>query len=359
MLGCAVGLLVAEKPGRARSRGLCLAMGSALLLGAVHSYDILTVGAVFGATLMAQTARTRSLPVQLLGRMALVGLASLPSTGYQLALYLQDPVFHARAQVPTLSPPLQYYLLGYGLLLPLAAFGAWRSRPGRGDRSARATAWDLLVAWSVVGFLVPYLPFAFQRKMAMGLHFPLAILAGIGLRHLLLGIATARLRAIAGVAAVVLLSLTSIRLVTRDLREARDEGGTHGHSFYWSEDEFTAMGWLRDNAVGDPVVLADGATACRIPGETGLRVWAGHWGETPAFRDKYREILRFLPAAGMMSPRQRHAFFAERGITYFYFGPRERLEAQMRLSKAPAFGEGDGLRPVYHNASVTIFQVQS
>src|SRR5262249_19348159 len=36
------------------------------------------------------------------------------------------------------------------------------------------------VVWGAVGFVLPYLPFTFQRKLVMGLHLPLAFLAAVG-----------------------------------------------------------------------------------------------------------------------------------------------------------------------------------
>ena len=61
---------------------------------------------------------------------ALIAAAiAAPSVLYMLWLYKAEPIFKARADTATLSPNPALYLLGYGLLIPLAIYGLrilWR-----------------------------------------------------------------------------------------------------------------------------------------------------------------------------------------------------------------------------------------
>ena len=81
-------------------------------------------------------------------------------------------------QNQTLSPPPIDYLLGYGLLWVFAFFGArqaWR----------RKSDWDvLLLVWIVVTLPMLYAPFPLQRRLSLGLHVPIGILAAIGLTEI-------------------------------------------------------------------------------------------------------------------------------------------------------------------------------
>src|SRR2546421_6878274 len=80
-------------------------------------------------------------------------------------------------------------LLGFGVLLILAIAGAFTVESRKVDlvdtvnpvpNDARYGRL-LLIVWAVVNLAVAYLPVAFQRKMLMGEHVPLVILAGITL----------------------------------------------------------------------------------------------------------------------------------------------------------------------------------
>src|SRR5207248_10882570 len=126
--------------------------------------------------------------------------------------YRREPVFPHRLAIETLSPPFRLYLKGYGLLLPLAAYGLLALLRSRGVRAQPHAL--LLPVWVVAGFAIAYLPVPFQRKLVMGLHFPLALLAGLGIAGLarLLSPRLLVRRALA-TALVAITALTSVRFV--------------------------------------------------------------------------------------------------------------------------------------------------
>ena len=93
-----------------------------------------------------------------------------PALLYQMHLYKAEEVFRLRVGTPAPSPALWCYLAGYGLVLALAAVGAGAAIRRRADAL-------LLLVWAVAGFILPYAPFSQQRKLVMGLHIPLTILA--------------------------------------------------------------------------------------------------------------------------------------------------------------------------------------
>ena len=49
----------------------------------------------------------------------------------------------------------------------------------RGSASLKASQRWMPIAWVIAGFGVAYLPLAFNRKMIMGTHVPLCLLAGL------------------------------------------------------------------------------------------------------------------------------------------------------------------------------------
>ncbi len=201
---------------------------------------------------------------------------------------------------------------------------------------SRLCALTLLAVWSVVGFAVPYLPVSFQRKMVMGLHVPLALLAAagaVGLVDHCFGGAGKRGRAQEWVLAALLavLSLSNARWVVRDWSKAVVNEASTG----------TPPGLLARPGADRDALAAGGRRSGRghsllddhglmIPAVAGRAVYAGHWGETPDFTERFREVWTFFRLD--WPPAQRLAFLRSRGITHVYVGQWER---NIRLAPDP------------------------
>jgi hypothetical protein len=195
--------------------------------------------------------------------------------------------------------------------------------------------------------VVPYLPVSFQRKMVMGLHVPIALLAAIGVVWLADRRAAptgkrgrARELALAGI--LLLLSLSNIRYVVRDWNRAVvNQASTGLHPVFWSDQELAAMRWLQTALSRQAVVLSSTITGCMIPAVAGRAVYAGHWGETPEFKARFNEVWSFFrrdwPSA------QRLAFLRARGITHVYLGPWER---NLRILPDPRFPDAPAPPPL-------------
>lgn len=356
MLGIVCLLLRAEESGRARDALVAGALG--FLLANIHGYDVITLTAVWIAYLGASVFVARRLPACALKMACLAGLVALPSVAYQGYTYLVEPVFRERVAVPTTSPSLWRYLLGYGLLLPLAlvgAFGAGRCVKGSGlpvhaeasiDSSdfspsvqrqtlAAKAVLRLLLVWAVVGFAVPYLPVSFQRKMVMGLHVPLALLATWGAWILAGRLRSHGERMVTAAMGGLLLvtALTSPRWIARDLsRAVLNQASTGIHPVFWPDRELEAMRWLRHGIDRRAVLLSSTVTGCMIPAVAGRAVYAGHWGETPRFTERFREVWSFFRLD--WPSREREAFLRRRGITHLYVG---LLERNLRLAPDPRY----------------------
>jgi hypothetical protein len=331
MAGIFLCLLVAQRTGKLRpaaGAGLLL-----FLLGNFHSYDVITVAAVWIGYLCVTGLVSRRLPFSELRQAAVAAAIGLPTVLYQYYLLRTDPVFQARAAVPTPSPALWYYLLGYGFLIPLALLGAWR-RIAQG--SARRPGALLPIVWAVAGFAVIYIPVSFQRKLAEGLHLPIAILAGFGAVEIARRVRRRPAYAPAIVGLLLLLTVpTNARFVSRDLHRAINEnvGNTGLHLVFWPHSELEAMRRLEERVPPDALIQALPMTSCLIPALSDRRVWAGHWAETPDFGRKFNDAYLFFKA-DTPSDRRRQ-FLAQTGITHIFAGPDERDLAKDRLSREP------------------------
>ncbi|MEI6513230.1 MAG: hypothetical protein WCO51_08150 [bacterium] len=277
-------LLRAEKEGSWRwAFGAGLLM---LIIGNIHSYDYLHLAAAWGLYLVVRRANRK-----VLVQSASAFLIAMPSVAYQYYLYKTEAVFRLRADVPTLSPHLFYYMMGYGLLMiGTILLLAWRQR---------TKTHPFLICWAIAGLAIAYVPVAFQRKMLMGEHIPLAALFGILLIGLLESKAPKKVAAIA-FAILMLTTFSNIRWVYRDLVrvqvQSMDVLKEDRTSITSGETEMLA--WIDANLPKNAAILAPPSFSLYIPPFAGRRVYCGHWGETPFYPTK-RLIVYGMLAGGI------------------------------------------------------------
>lgn len=276
----------------------------ALLVGNIHSYDVIQVAAAWLAFLVVSSFVQRRFDRQrwLMGLTA--GAIGLPTVAYQYWLYRVDPIFRHRADVPTSAPPLWHVLAGYAPLLILAVAAVWVTVR---ERRHREEPFLLLFCWAVVGIGLQYLPrifsaagihlpMMFERKMVMGAHLPLCALAGWGLwllvRHL-----PARRALLVTALVIALTTPSNVRWLIRDAHNLiRNMANTGMHRAYMEPEEWEAIQWLARNTNPEEAVLTFPSFGVFVPPFAGNRVYVGHWGETPQFAERLRETLRFLDA---------------------------------------------------------------
>ena len=96
------------------------------ILGNMHSYDVLHLSAAWGLFLVVLTVLRRGWGMAASWLRAAAALAlTLPTTLYIFYMYRTEAVFQKRANVPTLSPAVWHYALGYGLVFLLALLAGW------------------------------------------------------------------------------------------------------------------------------------------------------------------------------------------------------------------------------------------
>lgn len=281
-----------------------------LLLGNVHTYDVLTVGAVWSAYLVFDCIKTRSIKWRTVGLSIVSAVIAIPSVAYQVYLYTHVDVFRQRVESAAPSPAIWAYLLGYGLLLVLAIIGGWLS-----VKKKRDTA--LLYIWAIVGFAIPYIPVAQQRKLVMGLHIPISILAVITISSICKK-AGPRLSTAIAVLATVALIPTNLLFMASDIRMLQENTTAPHYRPFIMDSEMQSLNWLRDNTKPCDTVLAFPDIALLTPAVAGNSVYYGHWSETPDYGTKLNEWMTFVSASTPDSWRK--AFLIEskaRYIVYF------------------------------------------
>ena len=341
------------------ARSAVLAGVAALVLGNIHTYDVIPVAVTLAAFLVVILA-TRAAGLRAVGMAAVIAAIASPSLLYQLWLVKSGEVTLAvkTVETPVYSPSPVWLALGLGLPLALGLAGA-----GMATRRGAARGARLLALWSVLGFALAYAPAPFQRKLAQGIQVPAVLLAAAVVEWTMQR--RVRLRGLVGVALVAVTLPSSFLFVSRAMRDLQTNNAAYvGNlmpSLYLGSDEYEALRWLDENADRRDVVLCNSFLGSYAPSLAGTRVYVGHWAETLHFRDKLGAFSKFLRADTPDSSRE--AFVRREGITYV-LRDRSMYDDVFRLSQAgeplPAFDPErvKWLTPVYREGGVSLYRVE-
>ena len=387
-------------------------MGMALLMN-VHSYDVLLVAIVL-VGLMATAISRRQMTLQWTVRTVLIGLGAVPAALWFLHILKADAVFQARADTETYAAGFRAVVIGY---LPLLLFGygcMLRKCMADGERhkhrlagfvvalivfvalvaaSLRGTGgymlstpewvaaflatlgaltlmadedptFNLFMSWALLGIVAMYFPGLFQRKLAMGLAVPWAVLSGICLATVLKELPRST-RNFATAVALLLFSMTSILWFVRDFHlEKTNVAETTLQPVYLQSDIQRVLTFLDSLPDKRTVVVAipgvptpdrteDGTLNFITPlvgdynpvlsGMTGVYTYAGHWSETPHYNGR-RAILDelfwspWVPMDKRMTLQEQRAFLKFIGADYV-FEPIPGAIAGLETPDMSALGE--------------------
>ena len=343
MLGAFLSYLRVEAAsGRGRWGAAALGALALAALAVVQPFAVATVLGAAGCYGLARIWRDRRWPRALIAGVALSALAALPILGFTWVSLNADPALRAwQQQNLTPSPLIWDYLTGYGLIAIFAAPGAVWAWRRRSDVDL------LMLSWVAATVLAVYSPTTLQRRLVIGLHLPLACLAGLGVYQAwqprLRGAARRLLPRLAWLATWP----TSVALVLLFTAGAL----AHHPKMFVSADEAEALEWLSRNAPADGVVLSSTALGMFIPAMTPQRAVSGHTTETLDVKATEAKVSAFYDPA--TSAAERKAALAEWQPDFVLLGPRERVEGLNSLDGVA------GLRWVAAFGEVSLYAVRS
>ncbi|MGC8838778.1 MAG: hypothetical protein ACP5UM_10220 [Anaerolineae bacterium] len=332
----------------------------ALALAFVVPFDLGIVYGALGAHLLALALLRRDrLRGAFLAALA-VGVVSLPGLAYNAWVFTFNEAFREWSrQNLGFSPHPAHFLVAYSWLALLAVPGFVGALRRRRVRDA------FLVGWMGAVALLLYLPFNLQRRLILGTHPVLCLLAAAGL---LLGalpwarrsrpwrglLARGRGRYTSGglfrwaACAVLCLSLpSSLLLLAGPMVQAQG----HIPPLYLTQEQAEAARWLAEHAQAGSVVLSSQPVGNILPTVAPVWVFLGHGAITAQFERKTAEAAWFYAHAAE-EPDAARAWLEVQGIQYVYWGPDER---------ALAGGQGADLRelpylePVFQDGGTWLF----
>jgi len=172
-----------------------------------------------------------------------------------------------------------------------------------------------LVVWSLSAVVLIYFPFNLQRRFALGIFIPVAILGVMGLTSL---VKTRRRVTNAFVMVMGLSLLTNLLLMPSGVLAAQAN-----HSLMvTSQDEQQALAWIRSNTSAQAVILASPEFSLFIPAYTGRRVVYGHPFETIDADMNEQRVVHFY--SGVWDEEETTNFIAQFQVCYIVLGPREQ-----------------------------------
>ncbi|MEW6569014.1 MAG: hypothetical protein AB1449_12780 [Chloroflexota bacterium] len=339
-----------------RLRHGIVAGGVVLALQLVQPFAPAIVDAALIGYVLLGWVTVRRLGVRRVLSLAALGLLQLPLLAYQQWFFGSHPVWRNFVeQNVTLSPPPLYYLLGYGILAPLAVWGGWLA--------IRRPSWPfphLAVAWVTTSFVMTYLPLPLQRRFTETVMVPIALLATVGLGYGLLPWVRRRARLIGSrwtgevwrgarrsVAALTigLASLSSLYLSLGGALLA----ASRSPDLFDPAAVVAGVDWLGGHSDWRTPVFAAERTGNILVGRVGHTVYLGHVIETADYERKTATVAAFFNEG--MSQADRLTLLHSCGCHYVFYGPFERALGNWNPAQA------DFLQPAFSLEDVVVFRV--
>jgi arabinosyltransferase C len=373
--------------------------GAFLLLMNIHSYDVLLLTLVLVGFLVALLG-SGSATGPWAGRVVVMGLGALPPAAWFIYVLQQDKVFQNRAATLTFSPTLAQVIVGVFPVLAAAMVGLWLNKKEDHDNRlgaglvtgllglalvlsmghnpdtyfANANGFGfifaaclaalfllkessipraLLWSWAIVGVAALTFPGLFQRKLAMGLVIPWALLAASYAADWLLPLPGSR-RMIYGGVGCLLACASSLLWLQRETLLVRDNVSiTTTHAPILDADAAAVLAEVKKLPAGAVLIAMPGVPLPNqgspgrfltpylpdlnpmIPGLAGKVAFAGHWSETPDYDRRRGQASSFFLAK--TSPDERRAIIEAAGAAYA-LAPQPSAFDQLPLASPQVLG---------------------
>lgn len=327
-----------------------------LLMGILVPLDVGVVYAVLATSVLIVSIDRRRWAGELVRRSIIPAIIIAPIVGYSFVLFTFDPILAEwYGQGVMLSPSPLHFVAGYLLVGVLASVGL-KHFPKSETRDPR------LLAWFVIGPVLAYSPFSFQRRLIEGWQISLCIFASIGLVYRVLPawrrsrvvrrLATHRRYSVRGLRRWVLALLFGVLFATYALLLSEQSARMLAQlpPSFRDGREIEALRWLDTQVQPTDVVLASYATSNFAPTIVNAHTFTGHGPETAYSDDKRQLAAEFF--ATQTTAAWRQAFVRRWLVDWVIVGPLETKDGPIDLSAL------QGVSAVYDRDGYRIYQVK-
>ncbi len=324
-----------------------LVSGILLLL---HPFYIPSVFSILGMYWLYLSTMRRKFFWSGTGKIFLIFLATLPSVGYYIYLYFFDWVTHIKTIQNFLpSPKIFITFLSFGVTFILALFSYWWYLR---KKENEAKDFDWLLIWSVITAGLLYAPFLWQRRLAEGWFFPLAILVAYFVvaidKHFSVKIKDWSIkRWFVWLPVGLVFVMSNLNFLGLNFFYIQKQS----YAYYYYPQEFLATAaWLETNTSKDKIIFTNYDMWFRTaPALVTRRQYLGHLVETVDSHKKYLEMKWFFQ--NNSHDDKKLDFLQQTGIDYIVY-----------YLEAPGFNvfqpqEKDYLQPVFSDNDTIIYQV--
>lgn len=274
--------------------------------------------------------------------LGVIAIAQIPLLAYNFIILSRYPIWSQfTTQNQTLSPPPSFYFWGFALFWPFAIFGAYHAI------RSRSPAWGAILAWTLSGFILAYLPVFIQRRFLLGITIPLGLLAILGLSELLKALSKNQPRilkweSLIAITFISFASMSSIYLGFGSILYVQ----SHPRDIYYTRDFEAALTWLNENAAPNDFVISAAPSGLLIAQKTDLRVYIGHDMETLYFNNKEAIMETYYKNTAPAD------WLEQTPVRWVIYGPYEQ-------EISDKFLPGDSLQLAYENETVKVYEVKS
>lgn len=318
---------------------------SGLLLFIIHPFQVLKVYAIIGVFFLILFIRNRRIIWNYVWHGFIFFILSLPSVLYYLWLINVDWLTVQRA-AQNINPttPIYVTIFSFGGLFFGAVLGIYYLLE---NNRFKQNKYLFLAVWAVIQFILLYAPVNYQRRLALGIHLPLALLTAIFIFYFYeINKVWVKKNATAVVVFFILIFLPSnLFVLATDIMVYSQER----EASYLDLDTYNAFIWLKENSEPSSIIFSTVRTGNVLPAYALRTSYVGHAVETPFFNQRKIEPDWFFSQGHEMELE--HQFLSERNISYVFFGPRESELGNFHPESK------NYLAPVYTSPKAKIFKV--
>lgn len=262
---------------------------SGLILFQFHPYHFPTVYAVAFVYCLALWLKNKKYKHFL--HFFLLFIFSAPAVFYHFYT-LSDPLISARSlQNITLTPPLIFIILGYGIFFPLAFFGLYEI-----FKKNKEDKYLFLIIWLFISLFLIYLPnYQFQRRLLQGLQIPLIAFALCGVwpffEKKIITLSKKYYFPLIMFLLVFLIAPTTLYNLSRDIIFAEKRINI----FYLTKQQNQVIEFLHQKNAGQKTILSQDTHLSNVlPANTNHKMFAAHQHETLDFENKLKIKNQFF-----------------------------------------------------------------